>query len=36
MVAQLHLHTTIEEFEQYALLPENADRRLQYIGGGDR
>jgi Uma2 family endonuclease len=24
---------TVEEFEQFALLPENADRLLEYIGG---
>ncbi len=24
---------TVEEFEQIAALPENADRRLEYIGG---
>jgi Uma2 family endonuclease len=25
--------TTVEEFERFAALPENADRRLEYIGG---
>ncbi len=26
-------HYTVEEFDQMVMLPENADRRLEYIGG---
>lgn len=33
MVVHTHIRVSIEEFEKIAALPENADRRLEYIGG---
>ncbi|MBX3083188.1 MAG: Uma2 family endonuclease [Anaerolineae bacterium] len=33
MVTQPRVHMTIEAFEEWATLPANRDRRLQYIGG---
>jgi Uma2 family endonuclease len=33
MVTQPRIHMTIESFEEGATLPENSDRRLEYIGG---
>ncbi|HLZ80017.1 MAG TPA: Uma2 family endonuclease [Ktedonobacteraceae bacterium] len=33
MAVQTHVRVSVEEFEQIAALPENKDRRLEYIGG---
>jgi Uma2 family endonuclease len=33
MAVQTHLRVSVEEFEKMAALPENADKRLEYIGG---
>jgi Uma2 family endonuclease len=33
MAVQTHLRVSVEEFEKIAALPENADRRLEFIGG---
>src|SRR5258708_35447815 len=33
MAVQTHLRVSIEEFEKIAALPENRDKRLEYIGG---
>src|SRR5579859_3632829 len=33
MAVQAHMRVSVEEFEKIAALPENADRRLEYIGG---
>ena len=33
MAVQAHIRVSVEEFEKVAMLPENANRRLEYIGG---
>src|SRR5258708_32857327 len=33
MAVQTHMRVTVEEFEKIAALPENRDKRLEYIGG---
>src|SRR5215467_12670551 len=33
MAIQSHVRVSVEEFEKIAALPENADKRLEYIGG---
>src|SRR5579859_1699904 len=33
MAIQTHVRVSVEEFEKIAALPENKDRRLEYIGG---
>jgi Uma2 family endonuclease len=33
MAVQAHTRVSIEEFEQIAALPENVDKRLEFIGG---
>lgn len=33
MMIQTRAHVSVEEFEKIAALPENTDRRLEYIGG---
>jgi Uma2 family endonuclease len=33
MTVQTHVQVSAEEFEKIAALPENADKRLEYIGG---
>src|SRR5258708_27061489 len=33
MVVQMNARVSVEEFEKIAALPENLDKRLEYIGG---
>src|SRR5215813_15509320 len=33
MAVQTHVRVSVEEFEKIAALPENQDKRLEYIGG---
>src|SRR5258708_3051161 len=33
MAIQTHARVSVEEFEKIAALPENRDKRLEYIGG---
>src|SRR5262245_336856 len=33
MAVQSHVRVSVEEFEKIAALPENQDKRLEYIGG---